>query len=132
MQTRMRNHMHAHLSMYGCLSPCPADIGSADISTHFNAVFEFLAEAERLKQGELLQTPTPYTVLVINKAAVLMIALSTAPHDTPLTYHNGTVLSPVTTVQGLICACPMYTMSSVLIQPTQMLYVLSHAGPLAP
>jgi hypothetical protein len=32
--------------------PYCADIGSADISSHFNSVYEFLAEAERLKQRE--------------------------------------------------------------------------------
>lgn len=34
------------------LVPYCADIGSADISSHFNSVYEFLAEAERLKQRE--------------------------------------------------------------------------------
>lgn len=36
-----------------CLRMCagrPADISSADISAHFNSVYEFLSEAERLKQ----------------------------------------------------------------------------------
>jgi hypothetical protein len=38
-------------NLVSCLSrPC-TDTETADISSHFNACFEFMAEAERLRQG---------------------------------------------------------------------------------